>query len=187
AGPEFGGLTRNAGNDLGPGTCRARCGFASCGTNGMKDRQNLRCSFLRSCGFALLVPLQPQGDVIYRAAPTAPAPARRTPGAGGSKDNTALWPKGLLHCHAPCDAAPRPPEAARQGARQFAGILHAICPALRSLFSQARQEGKPQPQRAQKISPSPPLPKASVFTLLYGRADSRVFNKYYEQTRLATG
>ena len=125
--------------------------------------------------------------VIYSAAKTAPAPARRTPGAGGTKYNSVLGQRGLLHCHAPCDAAPRPPEAARQGARQFAGILHAICPALRSLFSQARQEGKPQPQRAQKISPSPPLPKASVFTLLYGRADSRVFNKYYEQTRLATG
>ena len=64
AGLEFGGLTRKARNDLGPGTCRARCGFASCGTTGMKDRQNLRCSFLRACGFALLVPLQPQ-ELLY--------------------------------------------------------------------------------------------------------------------------
>ena len=38
---------------------------------------------------------QPQEDVIYSAAKTAPAPARRTPGAGGTKDNTVLWPETL--------------------------------------------------------------------------------------------
>ena len=45
----------------------------------MKDRQNLRCSFLRACGFALLIPLQPQEAVIYSAAKTAPAPAPQDP------------------------------------------------------------------------------------------------------------
>ena len=152
AGPEFGGLTRKGGNDLGPGTCRARCGFASCGTNGMKDRQNLRCSFLRACGFALLVPLQPQGDVIYRAAPTAPAPARRTPGAGGSKDNTALWPEGLLTVTlTACGRLPRTlrPRRPQQCARQFAGILHAICPHSAGLEKLgAAGKTKTQPQRA---------------------------------------
>jgi hypothetical protein len=34
--------------------------------------------------------------VIHSAAPTAPAPARRTPGAGGTKYNSVLWPVGLL-------------------------------------------------------------------------------------------
>jgi hypothetical protein len=62
-----------------PNTNRARqMGFASFGSV-MKDAP----------GF------QPQEDVIYRAAKTAPAPARRTPGAGGSKDNTVLWPETL--------------------------------------------------------------------------------------------
>jgi hypothetical protein len=48
--------------------------------------------------------------VIHSAAPTAPAPARRTPGAGGTKYNSVLWPEGLLHCHEHClrTAAPNP-------------------------------------------------------------------------------
>jgi hypothetical protein len=107
---------------------------------GMKDRQNLRCSFLRACGFALLNPSshksyyaqsRPQAVSRWRGNPRHWGPRRLTDRRPGSLSITASC--GQRGCSLSrsllADGCPDPaPPPSTQRARQLAGILHAICP-----------------------------------------------------------
>jgi hypothetical protein len=78
--------------------------------NGHEGPAKLTVLILARLWFCLASTPPATRAVIHSAAPTAPAPARRTPGAGGTKYNSVLWPEGLLHCHEHClrTAAPNP-------------------------------------------------------------------------------
>ena len=68
---------------------------ASFGTAGMKDRRNLRCSFLRACGFGLLGQSKDTMAIMLIFAPlpkpAAQDPRQRVP-AGSSRVPTFARP-----------------------------------------------------------------------------------------------
>jgi hypothetical protein len=104
--------------------------------------------------------------VIHSAAPTAPAPARRTPGAGGTKYNSVLWPEGLLHCHEHClrTAAPNPAPPPSTGSAR-ASLQASFMPFARTPLAGEKlgAAGGPRPSpNALTVAPwTPPSPRAS--------------------------
>ena len=99
----------------------------------MKDRQNLRCSYLRACGFALRGPSshkscytqsRPWHRHPLTQDPRMPGPRRlpptppNHPAARFIEYNSVLWPDRLLHCHGACEGRlQRPHPRARWGSR----------------------------------------------------------------------
>ena len=74
--------------------------------DGMKDRQNLRCSYLCACGFALRRPVPATRAIILNASP-APAPASQDPRMPGPRrlpprPHLTIRRPGSLSITAPC-------------------------------------------------------------------------------------